>query len=93
MQKWSNNNDILMYSNYNKDQSLVDERFIRTLKGKIYIKKLLLKIAPVAMSIKSVIYNKSRYLIGLKSGITYVFFTIMHISKLIQMKIELQQKR
>ena len=52
MQKWSNNSDILMYSNYNKDQSLVDERFIRTLKGKIYIKKLLLKIAPVAMSIK-----------------------------------------
>ena len=52
MQKWSNNNDILMYSNYNKDQSLVDERFIRTLKGKICIKKLLLKIAPVAMSIK-----------------------------------------
>ena len=52
MQKSSNNNDILMYSNHNKDQSLVDESFIRTLKVKIYIKKLLLKIAPVAMSMK-----------------------------------------
>ena len=41
-----------MHSNYNKDQSLVDESLIRTLKGKIYIKKLLLKIAPVAMSMK-----------------------------------------
>ena len=39
MQKWYDNNDILMYSNHNKCKTVVAERFIRTLKGKIYKKK------------------------------------------------------
>ena len=32
------NNDILMYSNYNEGKSVIAERFTRTLKGKIYKK-------------------------------------------------------
>ena len=38
MQKWLDNNDILMYSTYNESKSVIAERFIRTLKGKIYKK-------------------------------------------------------
>ena len=36
MLKWLDDNDILMYSTYNKGKSVVTERFIRTLKSKIY---------------------------------------------------------
>ena len=36
MQKWLNDNNILMYSTHNEVKSVVAERFIRTLKGKIY---------------------------------------------------------
>ena len=36
MQKWLDDNDILMCSTHNEDKSIVTERFIRTLKGKIY---------------------------------------------------------
>ena len=32
---WSNN-DIIMYSTYNEGKSVVAERFIRTLKNKLY---------------------------------------------------------
>ena len=39
MQKWLDNNDIFMYLTYNGDKSVVAEKFIRTLKGKIYQKK------------------------------------------------------
>ena len=38
MQEWLNNNNILMYSAYNESKSVIAERFIKTLKAKIYIK-------------------------------------------------------
>ena len=38
MQKWLNDNDVLMYSTQNEGKSVVAERFIRTLKSKIYTK-------------------------------------------------------
>ena len=34
--KWLSNNDIIMYSMYNEGKSVVTERFIRTLKDKLY---------------------------------------------------------
>ena len=34
--KWLRDNDIVMYSTHNEGKSVVTERFIRTLKGKIY---------------------------------------------------------
>ena len=34
--KWFKNNNIEMYSTHNKGKSVVAERFIRTLKDKIY---------------------------------------------------------
>ena len=34
--KWLQDNDIVMYSTYNEGKSVVAERFIRTLKKKIY---------------------------------------------------------
>ena len=34
--KWLKENDISMYSTYNEGKSVVAERFIRTLKNKIY---------------------------------------------------------
>ena len=34
--KWLSDNDIIMYSTYNEDKSVVAERFIRTLKSKLY---------------------------------------------------------
>ena len=34
--KWLSDNDIIMYSTYNKGKSVVAERFIRTLKNKLY---------------------------------------------------------
>ena len=34
--KWLHNNDIVMYSTHNEGKSVVTERFIRTLKNKIY---------------------------------------------------------
>ena len=36
MQKYFDDNDILLYSTPNKSKSVVAERFIRTLKSKIY---------------------------------------------------------
>ena len=36
LKKWLNDNDISMYSTYNEGKSVVAERFIRTLKNKIY---------------------------------------------------------
>ena len=36
MQNWLDDNNVLMYSTHNKAMSVVPERFIRTLKGKIY---------------------------------------------------------
>ena len=38
MQKWLDDNNILMYLTHNEDKSVVAERFIRTLKCKIYKK-------------------------------------------------------
>ena len=38
MQKWLDNNDILMYSTHNEGKSVIAERFIKTLKTKIYKK-------------------------------------------------------
>ena len=37
MKSFSQNNDIKMYSTHNEGKSVVAERFIRTLKNKIYI--------------------------------------------------------
>ena len=34
--KWLSNNDIIMYSTFNEGKSVVAERFIRTLKNKLY---------------------------------------------------------
>ena len=34
--KWLSDNDIIMYSAFNEDKSVVAERFIRTLKNKLY---------------------------------------------------------
>ena len=34
--KWLQDNDIVMYSTNNKGKSVVAERFIRTIKNKIY---------------------------------------------------------
>ena len=34
MQEWSDDNDILMYSNYNEGKLVIAERFVRTLKAK-----------------------------------------------------------
>ena len=34
--KWFSNNDIIIYSTYNEGKSVVAERFIRTLKNKLY---------------------------------------------------------
>ena len=36
MQKWLENNDILMYTTYKEGNFVVAERFIKTLKGKIF---------------------------------------------------------
>ena len=36
MDKWLDNNDILMYFTYNEGKSVIAERFIETLKTKIY---------------------------------------------------------
>ena len=36
LQKWLSDNDIIMYSTYNEGKSVVAERFIRTLKNKLY---------------------------------------------------------
>ena len=38
MQKWLDDNDILMYSTHNEGTSIVAERFIKDLKGKSNIK-------------------------------------------------------
>ena len=38
MQEWLDNNDILMYSTHNEGKSVLAERFIKTLKGKICLK-------------------------------------------------------
>ena len=38
MQKRLDNNDILMYSTHNEGKLVIDERFIKTLTGKIYKK-------------------------------------------------------
>ena len=35
-EKWLSDNDIIIYSTYNKGKSVVAERFIRTLKNKLY---------------------------------------------------------
>ena len=34
--KWLSDNDIIMYSTYNEGKSVVAERFVRTLKSKLY---------------------------------------------------------
>ena len=38
MQEWLDNKDILMYSTHNEGKSVIAERFIKTLKSKIYKK-------------------------------------------------------
>ena len=43
MQEWLDNNDVLMYSIHNESKSVIAERFIETLKSKIY-KKMTTKI-------------------------------------------------
>ena len=42
MQKWLDHNDILNYATYNEGNSVVPERFIKTLKGKIFKKETLM---------------------------------------------------
>ena len=50
MQKWLENNCILMYCTHNECKSVIAERFIKTLKAKIY-KKLQLMIANLILVI------------------------------------------
>ena len=50
MQEWLENNDILMYSMHNEGKSVIAERFIKTLKAKIY-KKWQLMIANLILVI------------------------------------------
>ena len=38
MQGWLDNNDILMYFTHNEGKSVIAERFIKTLKAKMYKK-------------------------------------------------------
>ena len=38
IQIWLDNNVILMYSTHNEGKSIIAERFIKTVKAKIYIK-------------------------------------------------------
>ena len=38
MQEWCDNKDILIYSTNNEGKSIIAERFIKTLKAKIYKK-------------------------------------------------------
>ena len=38
MQEWLGNNNILMYSTHNEGESVIAERFMKTLKTKIYVK-------------------------------------------------------
>ena len=38
IQEWLKNNDILMYSTHNEVKTVITERFIKTLKGKVYKK-------------------------------------------------------
>ena len=38
MQEWLANNDTLMWSTYNQGKPVISERFIKTLKAKIYKK-------------------------------------------------------
>ena len=42
MQEWLDNNDILMYAVHNEGNSVIAERFIKTLKSKIYKKSQLI---------------------------------------------------
>ena len=39
MQKWLDDNDIPIYSTHNEGKSVAAERFINTLKGRIYKKQ------------------------------------------------------
>ena len=50
MQKWLDDNDISIYSTHNESKSVVAERFIKTLKSKIY-KKLQLIIVNLILVI------------------------------------------
>ena len=50
MQEWLKNNDILTYSTHNEGKSKIAERFIKTLKAKIY-KKWQLMIANLILVI------------------------------------------
>ena len=54
--KWLSDNDIFMYSTYNEGKSVVSERFIRTLKSKLY--KHMTAIG------KNVYYNVLDYLVN-----------------------------
>ena len=38
MQEWLDNNGIIMYSTHNEGKSIITERFIKTVKSKIYKK-------------------------------------------------------
>ena len=42
MQEWLDDNDILMYLTHNEGKLVIAERFIRTLKAKIYKKRQLM---------------------------------------------------
>ena len=65
MQKWLDNNDILMYSTYNEGKSVIAERFIRTLKGKIYKKMTVRNSCPYLDYLEKLVdkYNNTFLLI------------------------------
>ena len=47
MQEWLDDNDILMYLTHNEGKLVIAERFIRTLKAKIYKKRQLMIENPI----------------------------------------------
>ena len=49
IQKWLDDNAISIYSTYDEGKSVVAERFIRTLKKKIYKKWRLMKVSLISV--------------------------------------------
>ena len=69
--KWLKDNDIEMYSIHNEGKSVVAERFIRTLKNKIY--KYMTAIS------KNVYINKLKKMLSHLAGLAYLYVFIWKI--------------
>ena len=69
--KWLKNNDAEVYSIHNEGKSVVAERFIRTLKNKIY--KYMTAIS------KNVYINKLKKMLSHLAGLAYLYVFIWKI--------------